>query len=285
MPWKSAEDKKKRAEIFQDTLAYLKENETLKKAVVFSIENNKFYPEIAIPAPGEKRDVPGVIEVSEERSFESAIRLSKENPEKKVAVLNFASASNPGGGVVHGAGAQEECLCRTSTLYPALDDKVMRHVFYNQHKYHGNNLHNDDCIYTPGVVICKTDTAFPERVPEEEFVTVDIITCAAPNLNPKNTKRYSGDNPMVDFISDEDLYKLHYKRCCRILEVAAENSVDILILGAFGCGAFKNDPKIVAKAMHDASKAYANYFDKIVFAIKKGRGADSNYNIFANEMA
>lgn len=77
----------------------------------------------------------------------------------KTAVHNFASATNPGGGVTRGSSAQEECLCRCSGLYFSLNTKPMWDGFYNPHRNTHNPIHNDDIIYTPGVVVFKKDTA------------------------------------------------------------------------------------------------------------------------------
>ena len=283
--WKSAEDKVRRAEIFKDTQEYYKENRILKESIKESKKNTKFYASEEYPLSKIDLGKSCEITISGERTFESAIRLLKENPGKKVCVLNFASAIKPGGGVVHGAGAQEECLCRCSTLYPLLNTAENKKAYYEPNKKLGDNLHTDDIIYTPDVVICKTDTAFPERISEEEFAKVDVITCAAPNLNARDSKRYSGDNGFTGELSQEDLYKLHYKRCKHILNVAAANGMDILLLGAFGCGAFKNDPATVAKAMHDACKEYAKAFDIINFAVvKKGGRTNENYRVFEIEL-
>lgn len=281
--WKSAEDKQKRAEIFKDTQAFYNENEILKDAIKESKKNSKFYDENDYPDLNSQNRI-CKITVSGERTFESAIRLQKENPGQKVAVLNFASAINPGGGVVHGAGAQEECLCRTSTLYPLLNNTEMKKMYYTPNKETGDNIHTDAVIYTPGVIICKTDTAFPERIPETEFKTVDVLTCAAPNLNEKDSRRYSGDGGMQGSISLDEEYAIHFKRCKHILSVAVANGIDILVLGAFGCGAFKNDPATVARAMHDACKKYSNYFDIINFAVvKNGNRTNENLRIFSEE--
>ena len=65
-------------------------------------------------------------------------------------------------------------------------------------------------------------------------------------------------------ISRDELYELHLSRAQHILNVAAGQGVDILILGAFGCGAFMNDPNTVARAYSDALKEYAQYFDVAV---------------------
>ena len=283
--WKYSEDKLRRIEIFKDTQAFCKENELLSASIKASKQATKFYTSNEYPML-KAMDKQCSISVTGERSFESATRLASENPGKKVAVLNFASAVNPGGGVVYGAGAQEECLCRASTLYPLLNTVELKKLYYSPNKEEGNSLHTDAVIYTPNVVICKTDTAFPERLPESQFCTVDILTCAAPNLNEKNTRKYSGDGAMTSRISLNEQYSIHHQRCKHILSIAADNGVDILVLGAFGCGAFKNDPTTVARAMHDACNEYKEYFDIINFAVvKKGNRTNENYRVFSIEFA
>ena len=74
------------------------------------------------------------VSVSADRSFQAAMRLKKEFPESRIAVLNFANAFHPGGGVEAGASAQEECLCRCSTLYPLLNRNYLLNNFYDYHE-------------------------------------------------------------------------------------------------------------------------------------------------------
>ena len=78
----------------------------------------------------------------------------------------------------------------------------------------------------------------------------------------------------------QELYALHVKRAKHILQVAAANEADILILGAFGCGAFQNDPDIVAKAYRKALEDYRNSFDSIVFAIYCSGRDKANFEAF-----
>lgn len=80
-----------------------------------------------------------------------------------MCVLNFASATNPGGGVVKGSSAQEEAICRCSTLYPNLKAERAWEKFYAPHRRARDPLHNDDCIYTPGVMVFKADTDYDNR--------------------------------------------------------------------------------------------------------------------------
>lgn len=216
------------------------------------------------------------IVVSTKRTYEAASAYAGE----KVAVLNFASASNPGGGVLTGAGAQEECLCRCSTLYFNLIQSDMWQGFYEPHRAAGNPLHNDDIIYTPGVLVIKSDTAKPELLAAPDRYSVNVVTCAAPNLRKNPSNRYNpGDGDSVT-ISDRELQALHEKRLRRILDVAVEEGNEVIILGAFGCGAFRNDPHVVASAAKAVLPDYMNAFRTIEFAVYCRDDDRRNYEVF-----
>jgi len=255
--------------VFYDTAAFCCEEPILSNAIRFGLEHTEVYKEKDYPELPVISDKAGIISVTKERTFEAAIRLHKEVPGKKIAVLNFAAATTPGGGTKNGAKAQEECLCRCSTLMQLLEQEKTMREFYIPNQKAKNPLHNDSCIYSQGVVICKSDTDIPERLTPEEFVTVDVISCAAPNLG----------NPHVKIPSSENLSKIHLSRAKHILHIAALYDVDILITGAFGCGAFKNSPLIVSKAWKKALEEYKNKFDNIVFAIYSS-GESKNYQVF-----
>lgn len=199
----------------------------------------------------------------------------------KTAVHNFASASNPGGGVVRGASAQEECLCRCSGLYFNLNTKQMWDGFYNPHRNAHDPIHNDDIIYTPKVIVFKTDTASPRLMPETDWYDVDVITCAAPNLreNPSNVFNH-GDGNQRAKVSDTELLAIHEKRLRRILDVAVMEGEEVVILGAFGCGAFKNSPNVAALAAKNVVKDYLKAFKVIEFAVYCSPTDDHNYKTF-----
>ena len=205
------------------------------------------------------------------------MKLYKEYPEKKIAVLNFASAINPGGGVLKGASAQEECLCRCSTLYEVLNQDDLWEKYYNVNRARQNSLYTDACIYSPGIVICKSDTELPERLRQAEFVSVDVITCAAPKLS-------RGFDINEDESIRKELYKLYCKRISHILHIAAANKADILVLGAFGCGAFHNDPDLISKGFCNAMIDYLSRFDLIEFAIYCKEYETQNYEVFRNNL-
>ena len=135
-----------------------------------------------------------------------------------------------------------------------------------------NSLYNDDCIYSPGITVFKSDTELPKLLPENEWYNVDVITCAAPNLN----SRY--DNIRI---SDKDLKELHKKRAKRILDIAVSQGEDVIILGAFGCGAFRNPPDVVAQAYREVIDDYKYDFKTIEFAVYcPPQQGSSNYHAF-----
>lgn len=266
--------KQQLASVFEDTMAQIKQSEEWMSAIDYSIHNQQFIPASAIISISDvpKADKPANIIVSQLRSFEAAAQYIG----KRTAVLNFASATNPGGGVEKGASAQEECLCRVSTLYPCLVDQKMRASFYTPHRKNGNALHNDDIIYTPNVLVIKDD----DHNPLSEPFSVDIISCAAPNLREKPNNAYnSGDGNKVQ-ISDNELLALHEKRARKIFASAIANGVEVLILGAFGCGAFCNNPYIVARAYKNVFPEFKQYFQTIEFAIYCRPTDSINYDAF-----
>ena len=265
--------------IFKDSMKMMSENERLQQAIKESVEKQTLYLEAENVEIPESSNYWCRTLVSKGRSFETASRYARTG--KKVCVLNFASATNPGGGVVHGSSAQEESLCRCSTLYPCLDIDKMWKEFYTPHRRAGNPLYNDDCLYTPGVIVFKSDVSFPERMDEKDWYQVDVLTCAAPNLrnvpgdfmNP-----CAGDEPAD--ITEDALYKLHLKRIEKLFRVAAANKAEVMILGAFGCGAFCNPPEIVAKAFREVQKKYEAYFEVIEYAVFCAGYETKNYKAF-----
>lgn len=258
-------------DVFNDTLAFIKENASLADAVEKSIAESKCYPEDASFNLTGLAEKAGVVIVCESDSFTYAVKMHSEHPDAKIAVLNFANSKYPGGGVKKGSRAQEESLCRTSTLYPVISaDKFSASYYGPNGKRRGDDkaLQSDNLIYSPGIIICKTTDKDPKRVDESQFTAVDVITCAAPNLGA--SKR----GPAVS-IDDESLYRLHVGRASHIVGAAAENGADILILGAFGCGAFKNDPEVVARAYKEVLSTYARHFQAVIFPIPAGENLET----------
>jgi len=270
--------------IFQDTEKMCRENVRLMESIKQASENQKLILEgdSLFANEKDKYDESAKIVVSKKKTFEAASAYKG----MKVAVHNFASATNPGGGVVKGSTAQEECLCRCSTLYSMLNTKEMWNGFYAPHRNAADPIHNDDIIYTPGVVVFKTDTAAPVTMPESEWYEVDVITCAAPNLRDNPSNPYNQNDGMRKVkISDKELLEIHEKRLRRILDVAVANADEVVILGAFGCGAFQNKPEIVARAAANVINDYLYMFKNIEFAVYCSLKDSRNYDAFKRELA
>lgn len=224
-------------------------------------------------------ETPARVAVTKRRSFEAASVARKSY--QRVAVLNFASATTPGGGVTKGSSAQEEALCRCSTLYFSLNTPEMWNGFYTPHRNMQDPRHNDDIIYTPEVHVIKDDSNSPKIMPEADWFDVNVITCAAPNLRQMPSNRMNTDDGVKKVkMVDEELQALHEKRLRRILHVAKTEGNEALILGAFGCGAFENDPEIVARAAANVVKEYLCDFSYVEFAVYCPPGNDRNYRVF-----
>lgn len=268
-------------EVFEDTIERCSNNETLIKAINQSVEKQVIYREQDMCflhfGDGYRLSECGNLVVSKKRTLEAALKYK----DYRVAVLNFASFKNPGGGVVKGANAQEECLCRCSSLYPCLSHEEMKEGFYDPHREWHNPCYNDDIIYTPGVKVIKTDLADePRPMPPAYWYDVDVITCAAPNIRALRDKINKGEITDRTLLSDEKIQDMHEKRLRRILDVAVMNDVSVIVLGAFGCGAFGNNPEIVAKASLNVLPDYLDKFATIEYAIYCSPKDDRNYQVF-----
>ena len=231
---------------------------------------------------GEKYyDNPAIIKVTNRDTFTAAkeyANIINNTNEGFVGVLNFASSTNPGGGVTKGSTTQEECLCRCSNLYLTLYQEKCIREYYNVNKKYMSNLGSDAIIYSRNVYVFK-DKDY-NMLPVEDRFYVDVLTCAAPNLRENPRNQYNSDAPEEKLtVTDEELYNIHVKRARNILNVAVKNEDDYLILGAFGCGAFRNNPEIVAKAYKDVLQDYMYCFKVIDFAIIDGKYSN-NYEIF-----
>lgn len=272
-----------RAEIFEDTINRCRTSPRLHDAV----ETSTMAQEVILERQRLSRYVhtkpfPATVVVSEKRCLEAAHPYAKQG--KKVCVLNFASATNPGGGVAKGSSTQEESICRCTTLYPCISGDVAWEKFYLPHREAKDPLYNDDCIYTPEVCVLKSDIALPRLLPEHDWWHVNVISCAAPNLRtvPSNYMNPDAGDVAAD-ISEKDLEKLLTSRIRRIFEIAAVKGNDVLILGAFGCGAFQNPPELVAKVFHNVAKDFSYCFDAVEFAVYHTERDTANFEAFQKE--
>ncbi|MCI8997082.1 MAG: TIGR02452 family protein [Lachnospiraceae bacterium] len=251
-------------DIFKDTMYLCNNRRELKEDIQRSLAGQSFIGERERLVLEEKTGKGGIVKVTGNRTLEAA----REYGGRRVCVLNFASARNPGGGVTRGASAQEECLCRISTLYPCLNSPAMKEKFYAPHRYL-DALYNDDMIYTPDITVFKSDTGTPSMLEEKDWYQVDVISCAAPNK-----KGYQGK------LKESQLQGIFERRLERVALLAASRGCEVLILGAFGCGAFGNYPGTVADAACRIVEKYRSCFDTLEFAIYCPSRDLGNYKAF-----
>ena len=224
----------------------------------------------------EKHEIKKKIEVTQEGTFESALKYLNK-PFKNVCVLNFADTLNPGGGVERGRGAQEESLCRVSSLFLSLHSQGANEFYeFNRNRRTSKDFafFSDHLIYSPKVVVFR-DESFNFIEPKE----ISVISSAAVNCRLLKDSR----NKSELFRKVTDTMK---KRCRRILELAIEQGNDVLILGAFGCGVFGNKPEIISQIFKEllVDEFYGKPLQKIVFAIKgKPYERNENYEIFCSQ--
>lgn len=260
--------RQKRADVFRDTSEQCRENERLAESIRSSINGTKLYYADDYPEIIREKNKNCVVSVTKERTFEAVENLRRIYPEARTGVLNFASAVHAGGGVKWGASAQEESLCRCSTLYPCLATSELRKGFYNYHAFSFDFCYTDSCIYTPDITVIKSDTLLPESLDESRWYNTDVLTCAAPNLS-------------TSFLPKDKLSEIHRKRGRHILSIAAASGIDVLVLGAFGCGAFRNDPETVAEVYKNILPEFMGYFTEIRFAVYCPENHPRNYYVFS----
>ena len=191
----------------------------------------------------------GEIEFTCETTTGACHRLIVREGIAKTVALNFANPHEPGGGFLRGALAQEECICRTSILYNVLDTDALSEMYTNCPP---TNLFSDYMSLVSGVPMIRDD----EYEPLDEPFRADFITCAAPLAS-----RFAGEKKELD--------RAVKTRVRKIIQCAAENGYDAIILGAFGCGAFGNSTRDVAYAFRKVllDEGMSRAFNKIVFAI------------------
>ena len=270
--------RERNVEIFNDTMDVIKHSEKLTKSVEEILKKQKLIlANEKIDNNTEDRASDAKVILSKKRTLEAASSYIG----KKICVHNFASATNPGGGVTRGSQAQEESICRCTDLYLCLNTEEYLDKFYGEHRKAHNPIYNDDIIYSPGVDVFKTDTKEPEIMNEKDWYKVDILTCAAPNLRPMPSNVMnpdSGDKAVK--LTDDELIKILEPRVRKIFYVASFYKNDVLILGAFGCGAFMNPPKLVAEVFNKVMKDYIRKFEVIEYAVYCRDFETKNYDAF-----
>lgn len=195
-----------------------------------------------------------LIEFENETSLAGAFHLYRASQGGRVGVLNFASARHPGGGFRNGSEAQEESLARSSGLYKSL---LQGQEYYSYHRASSSLLYSHRIIYSPACPVFRNDEGDLIAVPYE----VDFLTCPAPNAGAIRRNQPESTDMIISILRE---------RITFILALALSLGVVDLVLGAWGCGVFQNDPASVAEAFRDAllkDDQFYGRFRKVRFSI------------------
>jgi len=206
---------------------------------------------IAGPGSPSEPPTPTLIEVTDESTVDAARRLDSASPGCDPCCLNFASAKHPGGGFLSGARAQEECLARSSGLYACIGP--VREM-YDHNRSVGTCLYSDYMIYSPRVPVFRDDEGTLLEVPcLASFITAPAVNAGA--------------------VKGDDVRRIEQtmrRRAEKVLLVAHHHGHRALVLGAWGCGVFRNDPAAVAGYFAELlgpGGAFHNVFRHVLFAV------------------
>lgn len=223
---------------------------SLASGVQAAVEGTRMFGPDPVPV-STRSGAATVIAVTGESSLAAARRMLDSDPEP-VAVLNFASARNPGGHYLLGARTQEEALCRASALYTTL---LAVPQYYEHHRGNPDPFYSDRVILSPAVPVFRDDTGTLLETP----YAVGFLTCPSPRTNVILQESPSEAHRIPAALAE---------RAKRILETAC--NYRRLVLGAWGCGAYGNDPATVAGIFHallTGEGRFTGHFDEITFAI------------------
>lgn len=259
-----------RARCAEDTLRIVAEGSyispsgetvTIKEQVSQAVEQTVVY------RPGMLSELKGTVErritgaggglaeitVTTETTLEAARRLVAKERVRHAAALNFASAKNPGGGFLGGSQAQEESLARSSALYACIEPQT---EMYKYNKGLKSCLYSDYMIYSPEVPVIREDGG---ELLDSPYL-LSFITAPAVNAGVVR-EREPGRT--------EEIHSVMLERIRYILSIAAEREHAALVLGAYGCGVFRNDPEDVAGYFRQVlvQEGYGRLFKRIVFAV------------------
>ncbi|HRH43096.1 MAG TPA: TIGR02452 family protein [Pyrinomonadaceae bacterium] len=240
---------------------------SIKELTDFAVNNSEsISPEYFPPKLDLKRiNSETKIEVTGETTLEAAKRVYQKNKGTIPFALNFANGFTPGGGFLVGAVAQEESLARASSLYPCLTANMDMYEFNQRQR---TQLASDWMIYSPQVPVFRNDDA--SFIDEPYYVT--FLT--SPAVCVRGLTQAELEN--VDLI-----YSINRERIRKFLWLANKKGHQTLILGAWGCGAFRNNVQDIAETFRDLLKGeFANCFERVIFAIYDTTPTQQVYKTF-----
>jgi len=207
-------------------------------------------------SPARPENQPPRVSVIQSDTYDAAHAfVTPSDSRVRIGVLNMASALRPGGGVLNGAVAQEESICMRSTLYPSLNESFYR-------------IPENAAIYSPDIVVFRD--SLQQDLPKSEWFFVDVISCAAIRDPDVVVKTKNGVEK--EFYESEQDYEIMLMKARLIMQIAKQKQISHLVLGALGCGVFRNPPEEVARIFKkvifgDRRRPGVVGIEEIVFAI------------------
>ena len=250
-----------RVDLAADVTAACQDTRSYNPAQTQRLFNDQAYN--AADAPRHKT----AFEVTGETSTQAGQRLVLAEGATDVAILNFASARNPGGGYLGGARAQEEDICRSSALYTTL---LEARDYYDAHRANRDTRYTHRVIFSPNVPVYRDSATRLLDAPYQ----VSYLTSPAPNAGALAKHEPSALGEIEQLLTE---------RAGRVLAVAAQHGVQTLVLGAWGCGVFRNDPATVAQVFrgHLADGGvFEGRFARVVFAVYDTSAAKTTLEAF-----
>lgn len=210
------------------------------------------------------------------KRYEDCAYLFREKDAKEILVLNLANPVNPGGGVRRGSRAQEEDLCRKSSLLLSLESPQAQR-YYDYNRSLNTYMGSDAMMFTPRVEIIRDE----EGNLLEQTAVVAVLTCAAPMVS-------RGKEGMTE----PEYEAMVYNRIMGMLKCAAHFGYKNLVLGAWGCGAFGNDAHVISDLFYRALKemryngySEKDFFRRIDFAVLDKSAEQYNFKEFYRNFA
>lgn len=226
-----------------------------------AVDGTRLYTPDEHPPPATVRERRTIVEVENETTLAGAQMLADAG--NQVAALNFASAKNPGGGFLSGSQAQEESLARASGLHACLEGSP----FYDFHRTQRDPMYSDRAIYSPQVPVFRDDDGVLLEAPWP----CSFVTAAAVNRGALEKRRADVGGAMRT-------------RIALVLDVMAAHGHEAVVLGAWGCGVFRNDPNEIAALFREAlTTTHRGVFARVRFSVLD-RGNRGTHRAFAQQL-
>jgi uncharacterized protein (TIGR02452 family) len=243
----------------------------ISKALDDAVANTVLYsPEKPPRMPSGSATQATEVEVVNETTFGALQQLARDRS-GHMGCLNFASARNPGGGFLSGAQAQEESLARASGLYPCLTAQPQ---YYERNRAHRSALYLDLLIFSPNVPFFRNDSGALLDQP----VLASVITAPAPNAGAVAANEPANRDRVGPTLRH---------RAELVLAAAVAHGIQQLVLGAWGCGVFRNEPRFVARVFADLlrdERRFKGRFEHVTFAVFDRGEPCLTYQAFADEL-